>query len=61
MTWQSGKYNNSNLGTKVLGKARFLELVDMCGLKTLKGGISQVCEAVSAPTTLTATVRIARA
>ena len=55
MTWQSGKYNNSNLGTKVLGKARFLELVDMCGLKTLKGGISQVCEAVSAPTTLTAT------
>ena len=55
MTWQSGKYNNSDLGTKVLGKARFLELVEMCGLKPLKGGISQVCEAVSAPTTLTAT------
>ena len=32
MTWQAGKDNNSDLGTKVLPKGRFLELRDMCGL-----------------------------
>ena len=27
MTWSPGKYNNSDLGTKILPKGRFLELV----------------------------------
>ena len=35
MTWSPGKYNNSDLGTKILPKGRFLELVEKCGLRDL--------------------------
>eukprot|EP00435_Cladocopium_sp_Y103_P032828 s1809_g8.t1 len=33
MTWQAGKDNNSDLGTKVLTKQRLQELVASCGLR----------------------------
>ena len=36
MSWSPGKYNNSDLGTKVLQKARFQELVKMTGLRDLE-------------------------
>ena len=49
MTWQPGKYNNSDLGTKVLGKARFQELVEMCGLKPLNGGPGKVHQVRTTP------------
>lgn len=42
MTWQAGKDNNSDLGTKVLRKGRFLELRDMCGLLNPQGRTAQV-------------------
>ena len=31
MTWIAGRFNNADLGTKVLQKARFLELVEKAG------------------------------
>ena len=33
MTWRAGRFNNADLGTKVLQKARFLELVEKAGLR----------------------------
>ena len=33
MTWRAGRFNNADLGTKVLRKARFLELVEKAGLR----------------------------
>lgn len=49
MTWQSGKYNNTDLGTRVLGKARFQELVEMCRLKPLNGGPGKVHQVRTTP------------
>ncbi len=33
MTWRAGRFNNADLRTKVLQKARFLELVEKAGLR----------------------------
>lgn len=50
MSWSPGRYNNSDLGTKVLGKARFLELVEKTGLRDLKDSdvkVQQVANVLS--------------
>ena len=46
MTWQAGKDNNSDLGTKVLTKSRFQDLVHKCGLRVKDGVVNLVkaCE-----------------
>ena len=36
MSWSPGKYNNSDLGTKLLQKARFQELVQKAGLRDME-------------------------
>jgi len=42
MRWQAGKDNNSDLGTKVLAKSRFQELVISCGLRMMEEKVNQV-------------------
>ena len=42
MTWQAGKDNNSDLGTKVLTKQRFQDLVHSCGLRAREGAVNLV-------------------
>ena len=42
MTWQAGKDSNSDLGTKVLTKSRFQELVTSCGPRMMEEKVNQV-------------------
>ena len=49
MSWKAGRYNNADLGTKVLQKARFQELIGMCGLRDTaetNGDVQQVSTAL---------------
>ena len=53
MTWRAGRFNNSDLGTKVLQKARFQELVEKVGLRDRAEdvvGVQQVAKVRSGPT-----------
>ena len=50
MSWKAGRYNNADLGTKVLQKARFEELIGMCGLRDTaetNGDVQQVSTALA--------------
>ena len=52
MTWRAGRFNNSDLGTKVLQKARFQELVEKAGLRDRAEdvvGVQQVAKVLSGP------------
>ena len=49
MTWQAGKDNNSDLGTKVFWKGRFLELREMCGLVGPEAVAAQVTTTRGSP------------
>ena len=53
MTWKAGRFNNADLGTKVLQKARFQELVEMAGLRDRAEdvvGVRQVAKVQTGPT-----------
>ena len=49
MSWKAGRYNDADLDTKVLRKARFQELIGMCGLcdtAETNGDVQQVSAAL---------------
>ena len=44
MSWSPGKYNNSDLGTKLLQKARFQELVQKAGLRDMEENETKILQ-----------------